>query len=107
MKDKVSLCALESRVTLSAAIMYPHRATLDLEGACSALLMVDALYLDNDSWSPFINDDELSRAKDLCVEMNDVEDFAVRGGNLAHRILLSRRLGFISILHIYYPIRER
>jgi len=107
MKVEVSLCALEERKALSAAVVYPVWATLKLESSRSALLMVDALYLDNDSWSPFVNDDEVSRAKDLCIEMDDVEDFAVRGGDLAHRILLSRRLGFISILHIYYPICER
>tara|TARA_R100001591_G_scaffold78262_3_gene85651 strand:- start:218 stop:553 length:336 start_codon:yes stop_codon:yes gene_type:complete len=104
MKVEVNLCALESRVTLSNVVMYPHRATLDLEGPGSALLMVDALNLDNDPWSSLVDDDEVSRAEDLCVAMNDVEDSAVRGGELGHGTLLSRRLGFISILHIHYRI---
>ena len=85
--------------------MYPDWTTLELESAGSPSLMVHALNLDDDSrGSSFINDDEVSRAEDLCVAMNDVEDSAVRGGELSHGTLLSRRLGFISILHIHYRI---
>jgi len=69
--------------------------------------MVDALNLDHDSRGSLVNDDEVSRAKDLSIAMNDVKDSAVRGGELGHGALLSRRLGFSSILHIYYPICER
>ena len=79
--------------------MYPVWATLNLEGSGSALLMVDALNLDNDPWSPLVNDDEVSRAEDLCVAMDDVEDSAVRGGELGHGTLLSRRLGFIRVAY--------
>jgi hypothetical protein len=82
--------------------MYPVWSTLDLEGSGSALLMVDALNLDNDPRGSLVNDDKVSWTEDFCVAMNNVEDSAVRGGELGHGTLLSCRLGVISILHIHY-----
>jgi hypothetical protein len=83
--------------------VYPDWTTLELESAGSSSLMVHTLNLDDDSGgSSFVNDDKVSRAENLCIAMNDVEDFAVRGGELGHETLLSCRLGVISILHIHY-----
>jgi len=81
----------------------PDWTTLELESAGSSSLMVHALNLDDDSGgSSFVNDDKVSWTENFSVAMDDVEDFAVRGGELGHGTLLSCRLGVISILHIHY-----